>query len=112
MQKAILNMTDSIAEKNDVALSHLLQVHRKIADLIGGTLPGRPVNSLPEAAEELLYDIAMARAANWEEFGRKVQLLVDQTTGESHEGWLTAIQEGIYWDLKQLNGESTQAAGA
>jgi hypothetical protein len=66
------------------------------------------VGNLRETAEEMLYDITRTRAASWEEFGRKVQLLVDQTTEESHEGWLTAVQEGVYWDLKQLNGESAQ----
>ncbi|MCP3402830.1 MULTISPECIES: hypothetical protein [unclassified Bradyrhizobium] len=68
------------------------------------------VDNLRKTAEEVLYDITLTRAASWEEFGRKVQLLVDQTTEASHEGWLTAVQEGVYWDLKQLNGESTQAA--
>jgi hypothetical protein len=103
-------MTDSVAEKNDVPLSQLLESHRKITDLIKGALSGRVVDSLRESAEEVRYDITMARATSWEEFGRKVQLLVDETSEGAHEGWLTAVQEGVYWDLKQLNGELPQAA--
>lgn len=91
------------------SLSELLQAHQKITDLISTVPSGVGANNLREAAEELLYDITQARAATWEEFGRKVQILVDQTTEASHEGWLTAAQEGVYWDLKQLNGEAAKA---
>jgi hypothetical protein len=104
-------MTDSVAVNTAaIPLSQLLQAHQKITDLGGAALPGHAVDSLRETAEEILYDITLTRAASWEEFGRKVLLLVDQTTEASHEGWLTAVQEGVYWDLKQLNGESAQAA--
>jgi hypothetical protein len=109
--KDITNMTHS-ATKNTAAipLSHLLQAHQKITDLVGTALSSGVVDNLRKTAEEMLYDITLTRAASWEEFGRKVQLLVDQTTEASHEGWLTAVQEGVHWDLKQLNGESAQAA--
>jgi len=60
-------------------------------------------------AEALRWDISSARATSWEEFGQKVQLLVDNTTEGTGEDWLTAIQEGIYWDLQQLNGERAAA---
>jgi hypothetical protein len=109
--KAITNMTHS-ATKNTTAipLSHLLRAHQEITDLVGTALPGHAVDNLRETAEEMLYDITLTRATSWEEFGRKVLLLVDQTTEASHEGWLTAVQEGVYWDLKQLNGETVRGA--
>ena len=91
------------------SLAQLLQAHQKITDLIGTALPGHAADTLREAAEDLLYDVSMARAATWDEFGRKVQLMVDQTTEDSNEFWLTAIQEGVFWDLKHLNGEIPQA---
>jgi hypothetical protein len=104
-------MTDSVAVNTAaIPLSQLLQAHQKITEMASTVLPGHAVDSLRDTAEGVLYDITLARAASWEEFGRKVQILVDQTTEESHEGWLTAVQEGVYWDLKQLNGESAQAA--
>jgi hypothetical protein len=92
------------------SLSQILQAHQKITDLVGTALPSSVIDNLREAAEEMLYKITLTRAASWEEFGRKVQLLVDKTTEESHEGWLTAVQEGVFWDLKHLNGESVQTA--
>ncbi|MCS3895588.1 hypothetical protein M2171_004721 [Bradyrhizobium japonicum USDA 38] len=91
------------------SLSELLQAHQKITGLISTASSKGVADNLREAAEELLYDITQARAATWEEFGRKVQILVDQTTEASHEGWLTAVQEGVYWDLEQLNGEAAKA---
>lgn len=89
-------------------LSQLLQAHQTIGDMIRSAPADPATDAFRSTAEALLYDIA--RAASWEEFGRKVQLLVDQTTEESHEGWLTSVQEGVYWDLKQLNGESAAKA--
>ncbi|MBH5371464.1 hypothetical protein [Bradyrhizobium glycinis] len=87
------------------SLSQLLQAHRTIADMIStGTSAG--VDLLRTTAEEIRWDISLARAASWEEFGRKVQLLVDNTTEGASDGWLTAVQEGVYWDLKHLAGES------
>ncbi|MCS3503411.1 hypothetical protein M2189_007073 [Bradyrhizobium japonicum] len=109
--KAITSMTASVAV-NTVAipLSQLLEAHQKITDLVGTALSSAAVDNLRETAEEVLYDITLTRAATWAEFGRKVQLLVDQTTEASHEGWLTAVQEGVYWDLRQLNGETACAS--
>jgi hypothetical protein len=92
------------------SLCLLLQAHQKITDMVGASPSIYVAGNLREAAEAILYDITLTRATSWEEFGLKVQLLVDQTTEESHEGWLTAVQEGVYWDLKQLNGESAQGA--
>jgi hypothetical protein len=74
------------------SLSQLLEAHQKITDLVGTALPGHAVDSLRETAEGMPYDITLTRAASWEEFGRKVQILVDQTTEASHEGWLTAVR--------------------
>ncbi|MET4847007.1 hypothetical protein [Bradyrhizobium japonicum] len=73
------------------SLSQLLQAHQKITDPISMVPSGVGANNLRETAEELLYDITQARAATWEEFGRKVQILVDQTTEASHEGWLRRL---------------------
>lgn len=92
------------------SLGHLLQAHRNITDLVSGALSGGVVDSLRDAANEMLYDIASVRATSWEEFGRKVQLLVDETVEGACDGWLTAVREGVYWDLKRLNGELAQAA--
>ncbi|MDA9410003.1 hypothetical protein XH80_25655 [Bradyrhizobium sp. CCBAU 45384] len=75
--------------------------------------PSDPVvDKFRATAEQMLLDITLARAATWEEFGQKVQLLVDQTTEKSDGHWLTAVQEGVYWDLKQLNGETAAAERA
>jgi hypothetical protein len=90
------------------SLAQLLEAHQKITDLIGTALSTCVVDNLREVAQDLLYEITLTRAASWAEFGRKVLLLVDETTEESHEGWLTAIQEGVFWDLKQLNGEAAE----
>lgn len=90
------------------SLSRLLQAHQTIADLISA-LPAGSDGELRATADVLLWDISQARATSWDEFGRKVQLLVDQTTEESDDLWLTAVQEGVYWDLKQLNGETAAA---
>jgi hypothetical protein len=91
-------------------LSQLLYAHQRITRLSGTAPSSGAVDNLRETAEEMLYDITLTRATSWEEFGRKVLLLVDQTTEASHEGWLTAVQEGVFWDLKQLNGESHRAS--
>jgi hypothetical protein len=45
-------------ENTSPRLSHLLQTHQKIADLVGGAA------NLREAAEEMLYDIAGVRATS------------------------------------------------
>ncbi|EIG56179.1 hypothetical protein [Bradyrhizobium sp. WSM1253] len=44
--------------------------------------------------------------------GLVVQVFLNQTAEQSSDVWLTAVQEGVYWDLRQLNGETTGAAAS
>ncbi|MCA1488977.1 MULTISPECIES: hypothetical protein [unclassified Bradyrhizobium] len=104
---AALSTTGTV--KSAPSLSQLLQAHKIVADMISAATRDPLVEKYRATAEALRWDISSARATSWEEFGQKVQLLVDNTTEGTGEDWLTAIQEGIYWDLQQLNGERAAA---
>lgn len=60
----------------EITLSQLLYTHEKLENLARGQLSAPIVEQMRETAHELVLEIGMARALSWEDFQRKLRVLL------------------------------------
>jgi hypothetical protein len=75
--KAITNMTHSATENTAaIPLSQLLYTHEKLSNLARGPLSGSVVGQIKDTATSVALEIGKAPAQSWEEFHRKLAVLL------------------------------------